>query len=82
MPGNDLNPGIHQGGTEEQNHKLELRKVSLNKESTSLMLSRSKYPVEVKQVASFTWIFHLLVQPSPQNGVISTAGLLNGMELD
>ena len=28
MTGNELNPGDHLGGSEAQNHKLELRKVS------------------------------------------------------
>ena len=28
MTGNELNPGDHLGGSEPQNHKLELRKVS------------------------------------------------------
>ena len=28
MAGNELNPGDHLGGSEPQNHKLELRKVS------------------------------------------------------
>ena len=31
MTGNELNPGDHLGGSEAQNHKLELRKVSCNK---------------------------------------------------
>lgn len=31
MPGNELNPGDHLGGSEAQNHNLELRKVSHNK---------------------------------------------------
>ena len=31
MTGNELNPGDHLGGSEAQNHKLELRKVSCDK---------------------------------------------------
>lgn len=31
MTGNELNPGDHLGGSEPQNHKLELRKVGDNK---------------------------------------------------
>ena len=36
MPGNELNPGDHLGGSEPQNHKLELRKVSIGREPTRL----------------------------------------------
>lgn len=36
MPGNELNPGDHLGGSEPQNHKLELRKVSIGHEPTRL----------------------------------------------
>ena len=36
MPGNELNPGDHLGGSEPQNHKLELRKVNIGHESTRL----------------------------------------------
>ena len=36
MPGNELNPGDHLGGSEPQNHKLELRKVSIGHKPTRL----------------------------------------------
>lgn len=39
MTGNELNPGDHLGGSEPQNHKLELRKVSDNKGVTTVSSS-------------------------------------------